>query len=147
MKGWLSLADGNELKVKVIGGHGGVSPGYKATSYLINDHLLIDAGSIASGVSIVDQAKVDHILISHAHLDHIFELAFLCDNCFGMRQNPFQVYSTALVKKAIYDHILNDTIWPDFQSYQMKKIQQLSLMNLRLKKRSSWENIKLHPSE
>ena len=51
------MAVGNELVVKVIGGHGGVSPGYNATSYLINDHLLIDAGSIASGVSIEDQAN------------------------------------------------------------------------------------------
>ena len=51
-----------DLEVKVIGGHGGVSPGYQATSYLINGELLIDAGSIASGVSIKEQLEVDNIL-------------------------------------------------------------------------------------
>lgn len=108
------MADDKDLIVKVIGGHGGVSPGFQATSYLINDELLIDAGSIASGVSIKDQIKVDNILISHAHLDHISELAYLCDNCFGLKNKPFMVYSNKVVKDAIKTHILNDTIWPDF---------------------------------
>lgn len=103
-----------DLEVKVIGGHGGVSPGYQATSYLINGELLIDAGSIASGVSIKEQLEVDNILISHAHLDHISELAYLCDNCFGLKSAPFMVYSNKVVKDAILKHILNDTIWPDF---------------------------------
>ncbi len=104
----------NDLIVRIIGGHGGVSPGYQATSYLINDELLIDAGSIASGVPIKEQLKVENILISHAHLDHISELAYLCDNCFGLKKRPFMVYSNGIVKRAILEHILNDTIWPDF---------------------------------
>jgi ribonuclease BN (tRNA processing enzyme) len=103
-----------DLIVKVIGGHGGVSPGFQATSYLINDELLIDAGSIASGVTIKEQVAVENILISHAHLDHISELAYLCDNCFGLRPSPFMVHSNKVVKDAILTHILNDTIWPDF---------------------------------
>ena len=108
------MSSGNDLIVKVIGGHGGVSPGYQATSYLINGELLIDAGSIASGLSIKEQLNVKNILISHAHLDHISELAYLCDNCFGLKTSPFLVYSNKMVKNAILDHILNDTIWPDF---------------------------------
>ena len=103
-----------DLIVKVIGGHGGVSPGFQATSYLINGELLIDAGSVASGLPITDQLKVENILISHAHLDHISELAYLCDNCFGLKKKPFMVYSNLVVKNAILNHILNDTIWPDF---------------------------------
>ena len=112
---------GNTLNVKIIGGHGGVSPGYQATSYLINDELLIDAGSIASGTPIADQAKVDNILISHAHLDHIYELAFLCDNCFGLRKKPFLVHANNYVIGAIKEHILNDSIWPDFSKLPSEK--------------------------
>ena len=43
--------------VKIVGGHGGVSPGFKATSYLIDNKLLIDAGSIASGVPIAELVR------------------------------------------------------------------------------------------
>lgn len=102
------------MEVKVIGAHGGVTKNYHATSYLIDDSLLIDAGSVAQGLDIVDQLKIDHILISHAHLDHTKDLAFICDNCFGLRDRPFEVYTHPTVRKAIKDHLFNDTIWPDF---------------------------------
>lgn len=109
------------MRVKIIGGHGGVSPGYKATSYLIDDTLLIDAGSVANGIPIAEQAQIDHILISHAHLDHISDLAFLADNCFGMRDRPFEMYAVTSVRDAIMTHLLNDIIWPDFTKIPDKK--------------------------
>jgi ribonuclease BN (tRNA processing enzyme) len=102
------------MHVKIIGGHGGVSPGYRATSYLIDDVLLIDAGSVASGIAIKEQVQIDHILISHAHLDHISDLAFLADNCFGMKGKPFEIHASPEVADTIMTHLLNDKIWPDF---------------------------------
>jgi len=102
------------MLVRIIGGHGGVAPGFRATSYLIDGKLLIDAGSVASGILIDEQVLIDHILISHAHLDHISDLAFISDNCFGLKAKPFQVYSNQKVKDAIKTHLMNDVIWPDF---------------------------------
>lgn len=102
------------MNVKVLGGHGGLAKGFAATSYLIDDKLLIDAGAVASQLSVQDQSKIDHILISHCHLDHIKDLAFICDNCFGMKANPFQVHTHPTVKKIILSHLLNDIVWPDF---------------------------------
>jgi len=102
------------VQVKIIGGHGGVTKNYNATSYLIDDSLLIDAGSVASGLDIVDQLAIDYILISHAHLDHTKDLAFICDNCFGLKDQAFEVYTHKTVHKAIKDHLFNETIWPDF---------------------------------
>ncbi len=102
------------MQVKIIGAQGGVMKGSHATSLLIDESLLIDAGSVASGLDIKDQLAIDHILVSHAHLDHIKDLAFICDNCFGMRENPFEVYCHPQVKKSIKDHLFNDIIWPDF---------------------------------
>ncbi len=102
------------MKVKVIGGHGGVTPRHRATSFLINDDLLIDAGSVASGISIQKQNLIDSILISHAHLDHIKDLAFICDNCLGQRETPFRVYSHKTTIDIIKTHFMNDLVWPDF---------------------------------
>ena len=109
------------MQVKIIGGHGGVTRNYHATSYLIDESLLIDAGSVASGLDIQDQLKIDHILISHAHLDHTKDLAFICDNCFGLREKSFEVYCHKNVKSAIKDHLFNDTIWPDFSVLPTKE--------------------------
>lgn len=109
------------MKVKILGGHGGVTIGFQATSFLIDDKLLIDAGSVASTLSIEKQSHIDNILISHPHLDHIKDLAFLCDNCFGMRSKPFQVWTHNTVMTLIKQHLFNDTIWPDFASLPTKQ--------------------------
>lgn len=102
------------MLVRIVGGHGGVAPGYRATSYLIDGKILLDAGSVASGMIIDQQLLIDYILISHAHMDHICELAFLSDNCFGLKGRPFEVYCSKVVRKAVTGNIMNDIIWPDF---------------------------------
>ncbi|MCB9060872.1 MAG: 3',5'-cyclic-nucleotide phosphodiesterase [Halobacteriovoraceae bacterium] len=109
------------MLVRIIGGHGGVSPGFRATSYLIDGKLLIDAGSCATGILIDEQVLIENILISHPHLDHIKDLAFLSDNCFGLKDKPFEVYSNSTVKKAITDHLMNEIIWPDFSKLPSPK--------------------------
>lgn len=102
------------MRIQILGGHGGQAKGFATTSFLINGELLIDAGSVAATLSVEEQSKIDHILISHSHLDHIKDLAFICDNCFGMRPTPFKVYTHSTVKKILKEHMFNETIWPDF---------------------------------
>lgn len=104
------------MRVQIIGGQGGVTPSTKATSYLVDGVLLIDAGSVASGLSLEGQKAIDWILISHSHLDHISDLAFLADNCFGLKGRPFEVYCHQQVRGNIMTHLLNDHIWPDFSA-------------------------------
>lgn len=119
------------MLVRIIGGHGGVSPGFRATSYLIDGKLLLDAGSVASGIQIEEQSNIDHILISHAHLDHISDLAFLADNCFGMKGKPFEIYANTPVKNAIMTHLLNDVIWPDFTALPTKENPTLRIHDVK----------------
>ncbi|MEA9358595.1 3',5'-cyclic-nucleotide phosphodiesterase [Bacteriovorax sp. PP10] len=119
------------MLVRIIGGHGGVSPGFRATSYLIDGKLLLDAGSVASGIQIEEQSNIDHILISHAHLDHISDLAFLADNCFGMKGKPFEIYANTPVKNAIMTHLLNDVIWPDFTTLPTKENPTLRIHDVK----------------
>jgi len=102
------------MRIQVLGGHGGLARGFSTTSFLINGELLIDAGAVASTLSVEEQSNIDHILISHSHLDHIKDLAFICDNCFGIRKTPFQVYTHQTVKNILKEHLFNETIWPDF---------------------------------
>lgn len=102
------------MKIHVLGGHGGLARGFTTTSFLIDGNLLVDAGGVANTLAIEDQARIDDILITHTHLDHIKDLAFISDNCFGLRPKPFQVHTHRTVKDLIKKHLLNDAIWPDF---------------------------------
>lgn len=133
------------MQVKIIGGHGGVTRNYHATSYLIDESLLIDAGSVASGLDIQDQLKIDHILLSHAHLDHTKDLAFICDNCFGLKGRPFEVHCHKQVHKAVKDHLFNDIIWPDFSVLPNKENPTIKFNELENEKTVSLGEYKVTP--
>ncbi len=118
------------MKIQVLGGHGGLAQGCSTTSFLIDHKLLIDAGAVASKLSVLDQSRIDNILISHCHLDHIKDLAFICDNCFGVKGKPFEVYSHTTVNDIIKRHLLNDIVWPDFTKLPNEMNPTMHLNNL-----------------
>jgi ribonuclease BN (tRNA processing enzyme) len=81
------------MRMHVLGCFGGEALGCRLTSLLIDDKLLLDAGSVTSGLTIDAQADIDHILITHVHISHIVDLAYLADNLFGIRSRPVEVWS------------------------------------------------------
>jgi ribonuclease BN (tRNA processing enzyme) len=115
------------MKIHVLGGHGGLAKNFATTSFLIDDKLLIDAGAVAGALSIEAQLRIDHILITHCHLDHIKDLAFMCDNCFGLRADPIKVHTHPTVVEIIKRHLLNDVIWPDFTKLPSPQAPTMSL--------------------
>jgi len=102
------------MKVRVLGGSGGLVPGRLLTSFCIDGELIMDAGSMAEALPLEEQAKIRDILLTHAHLDHSGTLPFFVDNIFGLREDPFVVHSVPEVVKSVKDHLFNNDIWPDF---------------------------------
>ncbi len=80
----------------------------------MEDRLLIDTGSVAETLEVVEQARIDHILLTHSHLDHSGGLPLLADNILGMRANPVQVHGIAPTLEGVRRSLLNDVLWPDF---------------------------------
>ncbi len=96
------------------GGIGGKEP--YTTCLLIDEDILLDAGTGLARLSIEQLVKIDHIFISHSHLDHVAGLALLIDAVFGKRETAITVHATAEVLFALKTHIFNWSIWPDFSS-------------------------------
>ncbi len=102
------------MKIKVLGCSGGDLPGYSPVSFLINEAIVLDAGSITSKLTMKDQLKIKHILISHGHLDHIKDLCFLSDNLFlSGSTRPITIHSSEAILTDIKKNIFNGIIWPD----------------------------------
>jgi len=40
-------------------------------SLLVDEELAIDAGSLASGLTFEEQARLSAVLLSHGHYDHV----------------------------------------------------------------------------
>ncbi|MGH8540461.1 MAG: MBL fold metallo-hydrolase [Stenotrophobium sp.] len=102
------------MRIKVLGCSGGVGPGLRTTSLLVDDEILIDAGTGVGDLSLAQQQRITHVFLTHSHLDHICGLAFMADNLFDLIDRPIEVRATAETLAIIKDHIFNWKIWPDF---------------------------------
>ncbi len=110
------------MRIKVLGCYGAEMFIYKTSGYLvtfktsgilINDNLIIDAGSIATSLDISEQEKITNIILSHSHFDHIKGLPFLADNLWGRITRPIEIMGIEETMDSIRYHLFNDSIWPD----------------------------------
>ncbi len=102
------------MRIKVLGCSGGIGGELRTTSLYVDDDILIDAGTGVGDLSIEQMAAIDHIFITHSHLDHITSIPFMVDTVCGMRTKPIILYGIAETLQIIKDHIFNWKIWPDF---------------------------------
>jgi cAMP phosphodiesterase len=102
------------MQFRVLGNTGGQIPGQHLSSYLLDETLLIDAGSTTAVLGLRAQRKIKNILITHAHLDHVMSLATLADNLFGIIDGTIHVWGLPEVVEGLRTSFFNDTIWPDF---------------------------------
>ncbi len=102
------------MHLRVLGCHGGETPTHRTTCFLIDGALLLDAGSLARGLTIAEQAKINDIFISHGHLDHVQDLALLADNVIGLRDKPVNIWCSQATADTLERHFFNDKLWPDF---------------------------------
>jgi ribonuclease BN (tRNA processing enzyme) len=102
------------VKFHVLGCSGGQLPGYKLSSFLIEDSLLIDAGCTTAALSLAAQQKISDILVTHIHLDHVMALGTLADNLYGKSKVPINVWSVNRVIDGLKKSFFNNQVWPDF---------------------------------
>jgi ribonuclease BN (tRNA processing enzyme) len=104
--------------IRVLGCSGAIAAGCKTTSFLLDGSVLIDAGTGVGDLSLDELARIDHILISHSHLDHVLAIGLLADSVLRLRaaqqRAPITVHALPETLAALRDHIFNGVIWPDF---------------------------------
>jgi ribonuclease BN (tRNA processing enzyme) len=104
------------IKLRVLGCSGGIGGNFRTTSFLLDHDVLIDAGTGLSDLSLAEMSMIDHIFITHSHLDHIACLPLLVDSVGFMREKPLLIHATAETIAILKKHIFNWEIWPDFSA-------------------------------
>jgi 3',5'-cyclic-nucleotide phosphodiesterase len=102
------------VELRVIGCHGGETPRHRTSAFIVDDTLAIDAGSLTSGMDVDGQGRLAACLVSHAHLDHVRDLATLADNRCQMQSPPLVVAGTRETIAVLKRHFFNNVLWPDF---------------------------------
>src|SRR3989338_1244085 len=120
------------MKIKILGCDGGSLPGFSSVSFLINDHLVLDAGSITTKLNMKEQLKIKHVLITHSHLDNIKDLCYLADNAFlSGRSSAIEIISSETILTDIEKHLFNGIIWPDMSQIPSTKNPTLKFRSIK----------------
>ena len=106
------------MQIRVLGCSGSIAAGSRTTSFLLDHHILIDAGTGVGDLTLDEMTAVDHILVTHSHLDHVLAIGLLADSVTRRRtaagRPPVQVHALAATIAALRLHVFNGVIWPDF---------------------------------
>lgn len=102
------------MLLRVLGCSGGIGGGLRTTSLLLDQDVLIDAGTGVGDLSLSELQRIDHVFLTHSHLDHVAMLPFLVDTVGGMRERPVIVHAIEETIAILREHIFNWKIWPDF---------------------------------
>jgi ribonuclease BN (tRNA processing enzyme) len=123
------------MRLRILGCSGGIGGDLRTTSMLLDHDVLIDAGTGVADLSLSELKQVDHVFVTHSHLDHIACIPFLVDAVGGMRSEPITVHATAPTLRALQDHIFNWKIWPDFSQIPTAKAPYMQYREIRVGER------------
>lgn len=102
------------MRIRVLGCSGGIGGSLRTTALLVDDDVLIDAGTGVGDLPLESLARIDHIFVSHSHLDHVTSIPFLVDTVCWMRRHPIAVYAIPETLAILREHLFNWKLWPDF---------------------------------
>ena len=103
------------MRIRVLGCSGGIYQGVATTSFLVDNDILIDAGTGVAQLSLEEMRSIRHIFVSHSHLDHIACIPLLADTLFdSLVGNPLFVHAQTQTIEVLQRHIFNSDVWPDF---------------------------------
>jgi ribonuclease BN (tRNA processing enzyme) len=104
------------MHIRVLGCSGAIAAGCRTTAFLLDDDVLIDAGTGVGDLTLDELARIDHVLLSHSHLDHVLGVALLADSVMRRRRGraPIRLHALPATLDALRAHVFNGVIWPDF---------------------------------
>lgn len=101
------------------------------TSYILNDTVAIDAGALGYFCSWTDQARIEHVFLTHSHIDHVGSLPIFLENIYREAPDCVTIHGSEAVLASLKRDIFNSRVWPDFISLSTPGAPFLKLSTLR----------------
>ena len=121
------------MRVRVLGCSGGIGGrDQRTTALMVDDDILVDAGTGLGELSLAELAAIDHVFVTHSHLVHIAALPLMIDSVADLRNKPLTIHATAATLEAICGHIFNWTIWPDFSEIAIRDRRVVRYETIRI---------------
>jgi len=119
------------MKLRVLGCSGGIGKGLHTSTYMIDNDILLDAGTGVGDLSLAQMRQIKHIFITHSHMDHVLSIPLLVDTLFTeLQQQPLLVHARPETIKVLKQHVFNWQLWPDFTALPSKDVPALKLIEM-----------------
>ena len=130
--------------VRLLGADGSKGDDAGTSCLQVSKNIVIDAGNIIQGLG-EDAAHIEHIFLTHSHLDHIVDLAFVVERYFHTQKKPLKIYGLKETLIALKKHYFNNTIWPDFTQIKINNSLEdaIELIEIELYKTYTFDNCTL----
>lgn len=107
------------MNILILGAHNRESANAHCTSIMIDGKIILDAGGMSDGLTIAEQLKIQAILLSHAHYDHVRDIpniamTYSSDITLFHHKVQLNIYTTEDVRDAILKHFFNGIIYGNF---------------------------------
>ena len=102
------------MKVRILPSSPDAAHLQHLVSFVIDDHLAIDAGCIGFCGSAQAQARLTSVLLTHSHLDHVCSLPIFAMNVLDSTGRSVLVSAPAAVIESLRQDVFNWRVWPDF---------------------------------
>ena len=120
------VVDKGKNQITVLGAYGSKSNGFETSSFYLNSKNVIDAGNLLKPLEKAS-ADIENIWLTHSHLDHIHDIAYILDNYFALRKKSLNIIGLPSTIQALKKHFFNDLIWPDFSKIAMLNLKEMTL--------------------
>ncbi len=105
--------------IKILSSNGTKSVGEGTTCIQVSETILIDAGNIINSLG-SEAKKIEHIFLTHSHIDHIVDLPSLIDLYYADQSYTLQIYALQETIDTLKKHIFNFEIYPDFSQINLQ---------------------------
>lgn len=103
------------MRLRILGCSGGIGGDLRTTSMLLDDDVLIDAGTGVGNLTLQEMERIDHIFLTHSHMDHVACIPFLLDTVGFQRGRPLTLHAIPETLDILATHLFNWKLWPDFR--------------------------------
>jgi len=101
------------MMIRFLGTHNAESKDTRLVSFLIDDILAVDAGSLVSELTFPEQKKIRAILLSHGHYDHIRAVPAFA---FNNSDRTTEIIATRRTLEMLSSHLIDGVVYPEFTS-------------------------------
>lgn len=104
------------MKIRLLGAHNIETENTRLSCVVVDDVIVLDAGSLTSSLSLETQRNLKAVLLTHQHYDHIRDIPALAIN-LSITGDTVDMYTTRQAYDVITGHLLDGEIYPNFLEY------------------------------